>query len=142
VAIECHVLTPLDTPEIAREILDEVDSPFVVANFDPVNFLGSPSAVYEAAEVARHAARTLAGRLAPAAHIKDVTIAPELVLHIEECAPGKGLIDTRRLLEVCRDHLEEGATLVVEHLGPQESELALRHVRACGARLGLWPASR
>ena len=39
-ALECHVLTTLDTPEHMRDILEAVDSPYVRANLDPANFVG------------------------------------------------------------------------------------------------------
>jgi sugar phosphate isomerase/epimerase len=81
-ALECHVLTTLDTPEHVREIFDAVDSPFATVNFDPVNFVGSLDAVYDSGAVALHAAATIGPHLAPSMHIKDIYVEADLVLKI------------------------------------------------------------
>lgn len=135
-AMEVHVLTTLDTPEHVREILDEVDSPWVGANYDPVNFLGSLDAVYDSGARARHAAETIGPRLAASAHIKDVVVEPALVLKIAEAPPGTGIMDLRAVLESCR-HLPEHSTLTVEHFGPEESAAALRVVADLARELDL-----
>ena len=45
-ALECHMLTALDTPAHIREIVDAVGSPNLKVNFDPVNLLNSIDAVF------------------------------------------------------------------------------------------------
>lgn len=135
-ALECHLLTTLDTPEHVREIFDEVDSPFAMANFDPVNFVGSLEAVYASGAVAEHAAATIGPRLAPSVHIKDLYVEPDLVLKIAECPPGTGLMDLDAVLESCR-HLPAESSLIVEHFGPEESAAALRHVAGLARAHGL-----
>jgi len=134
--LEVHVLTTLDTPEHVRELLDAVDSPWVRANYDPVNFLGSLRDVYASGEVAERAAATLGPRLAPSAHVKDVVVEPDLVMRIAEAPPGTGVMNLDAVLRACR-HLPAGSALIVEHLGPAESEAALRHVAALAARNGV-----
>ena len=135
-AVEVHVLTTLDTPEHVRDVLDEVDSPWVLANYDPVNFLGSLDAVYDSGARARHAAATIGPRLAPSAHIKDVVVEPDLVLKIAEAPPGTGIMDLDAVIESCR-HLPEDSTLVVEHFGPEESAAALRVVADLAGKHGM-----
>ncbi|MDX6569241.1 MAG: hypothetical protein QOH15_1819 [Gaiellales bacterium] len=136
IALECHLLTTLDTAEHVREIFDAVDSAFAYANFDPVNFVGSLEAVYDSGAVAEHVARTIGPRLAPSAHIKDIVVEPDLVLKIAEVPPGQGIMDLDGVLESCR-HLPEDSSLIVEHFGPQESEAALRYVAELAARHGM-----
>ena len=135
-ALEVHVLTTLDTPEHVREIFDEVGSPWVRANYDPVNFLGSLEAVYDSGRVARHAAVTIGPWLAASCHIKDVVVEADLVLKIAEAPPGTGIMDLEAVIESCR-HLPEDSTLVVEHFGVEESAAALRHVAGLAAGLGM-----
>lgn len=138
-ALEAHCLTTLDTPENVRLILDAVDSPWVKVNFDPVNFLSSLPAVYDSGAAARHAAEVLAPRLAPTAHIKDVSVQPDLVLHIAEAVPGDGLLDLPSVLGTCSRLLPQPATLIVEHIGPDQVLRAISHVRrvadGCGIEL-------
>ncbi len=134
--VEVHLLTTLDTPEHVREILDEVDSPWVCANYDPVNFLGSLDAVFNSGREAEHAAATIGPRFGPAGHIKDVHVEPDLVLKIAELPPGTGIMDLRAVILACR-HLPPGSALIVEHFGVEESDAALRHVTALADELGV-----
>jgi sugar phosphate isomerase/epimerase len=136
-AVEAHCLTTLDTPETVRQILDEVGSAWVKVNFDPVNFLSSIPAVYESGAAVLHAAEVLAPRLAHTAHIKDVLIEPDLVLHIAEAVPGTGLLDLPAALETCRRFLPAPATLIVEHLGPADAAAAIAHVVRTAADCGI-----
>ncbi len=136
-AMEAHCLTTLESPETVREILDAVDSPWIRANFDPVNFLGSVRAVYSSGAAAQHAARVLQPRLAPAAHIKDVAVEAELVLHIAETVPGTGVLDLPSVLAACRRFLPPPATLIVEHLGAGDVPSALAHVTSVAAGCGI-----
>jgi sugar phosphate isomerase/epimerase len=136
VALECHVLTTLDTAEHVREIFDAVDSPWIGANFDPVNFLGSLPAVFDSGNVARHVAATIGPRFMPAVHVKDVVVEPDLVLKISEAPPGTGIMDLDGVMEACRSLPPESA-LIVEHFGPEESAAALRHVGELARRHGL-----
>jgi sugar phosphate isomerase/epimerase len=136
-ALEAHCLTTLDTPENVRLMLDAVDSPWVTVNFDPVNLLASIPAVYGSGAAVQHAAEVLQPRLAPAAHIKDVVLQADLVLHISEAVPGEGLLDLPSVLGTCSRLLPQPATLIVEHLGPHDAERALAHVRRVAADCGI-----
>jgi sugar phosphate isomerase/epimerase len=135
-ALEPHVLTTLDTPEHVRSILDEVDSSWIVVNFDPVNFLGSLDAVYDAAAATQKAFETLGPRVAPSAHIKDVVVEPELVLHISEVPPGRGIIDLAAILETC-SALPTGSALVIEHISAADTPDSVRHVSNLAAQAGI-----
>ncbi len=138
-ALEVHLLTTLDTPEHVREIFDAVDSPWVAANYDPVNFLGSLPAVFASGDAARHAAETIGPRLAASCHIKDVVVEPDLVLKIAEAPPGTGIMDLDAVIESCH-HLPPDSTLIVEHFGPEESAAALKHVAELAAKHGVLAA--
>jgi sugar phosphate isomerase/epimerase len=135
-ALEPHVLTTLDTPEHVRSILDEVDSRWIVVNFDPVNFLGSLEAVYDASAAAQNALETIGPRVAPSAHIKDVVVEPELVLHVAEVPPGRGIIDLAAILETCRA-LPTGSALVIEHISAADAPDSVRHVSKLAAQAGI-----
>ena len=136
-AIECHVLTPMDSPQRIREVLDEVGSPWVKANFDPVNLLGTVPQVYDSGAEMRRMWDVVGGHYAPCCHVKDVAVGTALVVHIDEVPPGHGLLDTDVLLELCRTRLPEGAALVVEHLPADLAEPALEWVRRRAELAGL-----
>ena len=134
-ALECHLLTTLDTPEHVREIFDAVDSPFACANYDPVNFVSSLDAVYDSGAVAEHVAATIGPRLAPSCHIKDLSSSP-ISCSRSPSARRDGIMDLDGVIESCR-HLPEDSSLIVEHFGPEESATALRYVAGLAERHGL-----
>jgi sugar phosphate isomerase/epimerase len=127
-ALECHVTTALDTPEHIREIIQGVDSPWVRANFDPVNLLGDFGRVWRNADAMRHMWQILGRCYARSAHIKDVRADPELVVHISEAPPGQGLLDLDAFFDVVRQ-LGEDTAVVVEHLPVDQAIVALAYVK-------------
>ena len=135
-ALECHVLTTLDTPEHVRAILRAVGSPLVRANFDPVNLLGDLPSLYGNGAAMRRMVETLAPHYAPCAHVKDAAVQPDLVLHIAEVPPGRGLLDYPAFFAACTG-LGDGSALVVEHLPAALVPAALDFVRAAAARHGI-----
>jgi sugar phosphate isomerase/epimerase len=127
-ALECHVTTALDTPQHIREIVQATDSPWIRANFDPVNLLGDFSRVWNNAEAMRHMWQTLSECYAKSAHIKDVRADPELVVHISEAPPGDGLLDLDVFFEVV-SHLGEDTAVIVEHLPADQALAAIAYVK-------------
>jgi sugar phosphate isomerase/epimerase len=127
-ALECHVTTALDTPEHIREVVQGVESPWVRANFDPVNLLGDLPKVWHNAEAMRHMWRTLGACYTKSAHIKDVRADPEFVVHISEAPPGQGLLDLDAYFEVVA-HLGEDTALIVEHLPADQAVAAIAYVK-------------
>lgn len=133
-ALECHVLTTLDTPEHIAEILAGVGSPWIKANFDPVNLIGGLGAAYDTAGAMRHMVELLRPYYVPVAHLKDVAVKVDgFPLQLEEVPPGRGLVDFDVLLELAAQ-LGESPTLVLEHLTAQQVEPALSYVNSAIAR--------
>ena len=112
--LEPHVATTLDTPEGIRAIVDEVDSPFVRVNIDPVNLVGDLPTLWGAAAHAERCVDALAD-VAVSGHVKDVYAEDALVLHLSETVIGDGSYDVagfvRRFRERC-----PGRPLYIEHL--------------------------
>jgi sugar phosphate isomerase/epimerase len=127
-ALECHVTTALDTPEHIRDVIQAVDSPWVRANFDPVNLLGDLSQVWHNADAMRHMWQILGRCYARSAHIKDVRADPELVVHISEAPPGEGVLDLDAFFDVVRQ-LGEDTAVVVEHLPVDQAIAAIAYVK-------------
>jgi sugar phosphate isomerase/epimerase len=135
-ALECHVTTALDTPEHIRDVIQAVDSRWVRANFDPVNLLGDFSKVWANAEAMRHMWHTLGTCYAKSAHIKDVRADPELVVHISEAPPGRGMLDLDVFFEVV-GYLGEGTAVIVEHLPADQALEAIDYVKQAAAERGV-----
>ena len=113
-AIEGHVLSPLDSARKMRDLLDAVASPALKFNVDMVNFIGSVMDVHHTARVINEVFDLL-GKDTVAAHVKDVDLEDELVLHIKEVVMGTGTMDQglilRRMAASCPD-----IYCLVEHL--------------------------
>ena len=135
-ALECHVLTTLDTPEHIRAVLDAVDSDHVGANFDPVNLLGTLPDVYASGSAMRRMRAVVGPRYLPCVHVKDVSVGTGLVVHIDEAPPGEGLLDMDALLAICAE-LPDGTSLVVEHLPAELAVPALQWLRERAAGAGI-----
>jgi sugar phosphate isomerase/epimerase len=134
-ALECHVTTALDTPEHIREVVQAVDSPWVRANFDPVNLLGNFQQVWQNAEAMRHMWQTLGACYTNSAHIKDVVADEGFVVHISEAAPGHGFLDLDAFFEVV-SQLGEDTAVIVEHLPADQALAAIAYVKHAAEQRG------
>lgn len=136
IALECHLLTTLDTPEHIREILDTVNSPWIKANFDPVNLLGDLTAVYQSGDAMRHMFDIIGSRYAKSAHVKDVIVGPDPVLHVSEAVPGEGVLDLAAFFDVCRA-MGDDTAVVVEHLPRAQAMTAVQRIRESAGANGV-----
>jgi len=137
VALECHLLTTLDSPDSIAEVLEAVDSPWIVANFDPVNLIGDLPTLYNSGEAVRRMWKGVGARWSRRSiHLKDIAVRPEFVLHLSEVPPGEGLLDYAAVFAICRE-LDEGAALIVEHLDDGQVPAALRFVRSQAVTCGV-----
>ena len=121
-AIEGHVLSPLNTAARVRQLLDAVASPALKFNTDPVNFIGSVADVYDTSRVLNQLFDLL-GRETIAAHAKDVALGNHLVLHIEEVLLGTGHMDYLLFLRRFEACAPQGYFLI-EHLPDEKVPLA------------------
>ncbi len=113
-AIEGHVLSPLDSARQVLDLLRAVGSPALKFNLDAVNFVGTVKDAHDTTRVINELFDTLGSSIA-AAHIKDCALGNELVVHIGEVVVGAGTVDQglilRRLNTTC-----PGAYCIIEHL--------------------------
>jgi sugar phosphate isomerase/epimerase len=136
IAMECHVMTTIDTPENIRSIIEEVGSPLVRVNFDPVNLLGDLGSVYASGERMRRMWEVLGPYYVRSAHLKDIRPLPDLVIHLAEVPPGTGLLDMDAFWEVCQK-LGGGAGVIVEHLQAHEVDAAVQFAIDSAAAHGI-----
>ncbi len=135
-ALEGHVLSPLDTVEKVKLAIEAVGSPALRFNADPVNMIGSLQDTYNSASFI-HRMFDLLGRYVVCAHIKDITVEERFVLHISECLPGDGLLDMETFLQRFEAVCPDGYALI-EHLSPASVPQAKQGVDAAARRAGLW----
>ncbi|MCX6045828.1 MAG: sugar phosphate isomerase/epimerase [Chloroflexi bacterium] len=94
-SLECHQLVTLKTPEIAREILDEVNSPWVRNDYDSANWI-TLETVFDTGAALNHHFDVM-GKHIVSCHAKDINIENRLALHLQDGCPGKGLMDFKTL---------------------------------------------
>ncbi|MBI4529892.1 MAG: sugar phosphate isomerase/epimerase [Candidatus Latescibacteria bacterium] len=94
-SLEAHQLVTLKTPEITKEILDEVDSPWVRSDYDSANWI-TLETIYDTTSAINHHFDVLGGHIV-SCHAKDIWVENRLTLHLQDGCPGKGLMDFRTL---------------------------------------------
>lgn len=114
IGLECHVISPLDSPRKVREVIEAVDSPALRYNADAVNFVASFQDAYDATPLLHRIFDEL-GQYVVSAHVKDVALGDRLVVHIDECAPGEGIFDLVTFMRLYEHYRPDGYALI-EHL--------------------------
>ncbi|MAS38315.1 MAG: hypothetical protein CL610_30235 [Anaerolineaceae bacterium] len=94
-SLEAHQLVTLETPEIVREVLDEVDSPWVRSDYDSANWITLKDVFDTGAAIDHHF--DVLGKHIVSCHAKDAWVENRLVVHIEDGCPGHGNVDFRTL---------------------------------------------
>jgi sugar phosphate isomerase/epimerase len=134
-ALEGHVVSPLDSAERVRQILEAVDSPGLRFNADPVNFIGTLADAYDTGRALHHLFDEL-GPWVVAAHAKDIYVEDRHVLHLSECIPGEGLLDQQTFLRRFETCCPDGY-VIVEHLPDKDIPQARRAIVSAAERCGL-----
>jgi sugar phosphate isomerase/epimerase len=112
--LEPHVCTTLESPEVIREIVDAVGSPFVRVNLDPANLVSDLRTLWDSTAHVERCVDVLAD-VAVSGHVKDVYAEDALVVHLSETVIGDGLLDLGTYVRRFAERLP-GRTLYVEHL--------------------------
>jgi len=134
-AIEGHVVSPLDSPEVIREVVDRVASSALRFNADPVNLIRDLDVAYDNRDLLNRLFDLL-GSIIVCAHAKDVTVQDRLVVHVEECVPGQGYLDQELFLQRFQNCCPNGVVLI-EHLPAERVPEARRALLEFAQRGGL-----
>ena len=131
---EGHQLVTLRSAEVMREVIDEVGSPWLRVDFDPANWI-TLETVYESGAAIDAMLATLGGRVA-SAHVKDVVVRDRLVVHIDHCAAGTGILDIPALLRGM-ERLDADAPVIIEAAEEHELEGVLAFLHRTTDELGI-----
>jgi sugar phosphate isomerase/epimerase len=134
-AIEGGAVSPLDTPERVRDVIEAVGSPMLRFNADPVNFVRSLDELYNTTSLI-HRLFDLCGAFTVCAHAKDLTVEDALLPRMSECLLGEGFCDQvtflRRFEECCPDGF-----VLIEHLPDERIPTAKRNLDEAARKAGL-----
>jgi sugar phosphate isomerase/epimerase len=124
IAIEGHVVSPLDTSQRVRQLINAVGSPALKFNADPVNFIGTVPDLYDTNDILNEMFDLL-GKDTIVSHAKDVAIQDAHVVHIIEVLIGTGTLNYEIFLRRFQECAPNG-WIQIEHL-PDEKVPAARH---------------
>jgi sugar phosphate isomerase/epimerase len=135
IALECHVISTIESPEVARAVVDAVGSPLVTINIDPVNFIDTVPRYWETTRRLNEIFDLLDPFIV-SGDAKDVLLDDPVVVHLKETPAGEGGMDyatfLRRFERVCPDGF-----LHLEHFPLEEALRGQRFIRQQAAALGI-----
>jgi sugar phosphate isomerase/epimerase len=133
-SLEAHQLVTLKTPEITRDVLDAVDSPWVVSDLDAANWITLETA-FDTGAAIDHMFDVL-GRHIISGHAKDSRIEDRLTIHIDSCSPGTGTLDFKTYLRRM-EALDPSYPLIVEGASYQQWPAAAAFLHQTAQDLGI-----
>ena len=134
-AMETHVVSIMDPPEVCRQIVEAVGSDHLRLIMDVVNHFGNIQDVYHSTEFVDHVFDAV-GELCPVAHLKDLRVSPGLVVHIDQAVPGEGELDLGRMLQRFDALFPDGYGLI-EHIPLDKVPVAVANIRRIAAEVGV-----
>jgi len=135
IGLECHVISPLDSPRRVLDVIAAVGSKALRYNADAVNFVGSFPEAYDTPRVLESIFSTLGAHVV-SAHVKDVCLGDRLVVHLDECVPGDGIFDLDTFMRLYEQHNPDGYALI-EHLPDEKIPAAKAHLDTVLKRAGI-----
>lgn len=125
-----------DSPESYLRLIQAVDRPMFRVHLDPVNMINCPSRYYDNAGFLRQCFAKL-GKWIVSCHGKDILMADQLTVHLQEVRPGLGTLDYCTFLTEL-NRLPGNVPLILEHLPGEEYPLAQKYVldkaEECGVK--------
>src|SRR5262249_51735026 len=86
-----------ESAEITAEVLDEVNSPWVLSDYDSANWI-TRETVFNTGEAISHQIEVLKNHII-SCHAKDIWIENRRALHLQDGCPGKGNMDFHTLFQ-------------------------------------------
>ncbi len=124
-----------DSPDTYLDLIRAIDRKQFAVHLDPVNMISSPQKYFNNAQLLRECFAKL-GPYIKSVHAKDITILPELTLHLEERRPGLGSLDYAVFLQEA-SKLKD-IPFMLEHIKTQEEyKLAADYIREVGKKAGV-----
>ena len=119
-----------DSPDSYLELIRAIGRERFAVHLDPVNMISNPRRYFNNGEFLRECFSKL-GPYIKSVHAKDITIMPELTVHLEERRPGSGSLDYAVFLQEM-SKLKD-VPMMMEHLDKQEDYiLAAEYIRKIG----------
>lgn len=123
-----------ESPDSYLKLIKAVSRPGFGVHIDVCNVVNSPERFYNNAAVSRECFDKL-GKWIVSCHAKDLSMIPEMNVHLVEVIPGRGEIDYKAYLTALRS-LPAPVPLMIEHLKTaDEYAEAAKYIRSVDATL-------
>jgi len=120
-----------DSPDSYLELVKAIGRDRFAVHLDPVNMISDPRRYFNNAEFLKECFSKL-GPYIKSVHAKDITIMPELTVHLEERRPGSGSLNYAVFLQEMSKL--KAIPMMMEHLDkPEDYILAAGYIRKIGA---------
>ena len=126
----CLETMPWIFPSSADQYLDllkAIDRSRVAVHLDPVNMINCPERAYDTGSFIRDCFKKLGAHI-KSCHAKDVVLHSKLTLHLDECQPGRGILDYKAFLTAL-SKLHPDTPLMLEHLPREDYPAAATYIR-------------
>lgn len=134
VVLEKHHLSPLDSAERVKRVIERTDATRVKVNIDPANFVDGIRTAFEPRPMIDHLFDVL-GEHCATTHCKDVYLEGRFVVHVSETVPGTGMFDLDTVLR--RTAALPDGWAMVEHLPVSQIALAKHNLTERAVALGI-----
>jgi sugar phosphate isomerase/epimerase len=124
-----------DSIESYQRLIKAVGHPMFGVHLDPVNMINSPARFYNNTGFLRDCFARL-GESIVSVHAKDIRMAPELTVHLEEVRPGIGDLDYKTFLSEM-SNLPMDTPFILEHLPQDEYPPAQTYVLEVANEIGV-----
>ena len=123
-------------PDSYLRLIKAIDRTQCAVHLDPVNIINSLDRYYHSGDLIRDCFTKL-GPYMKSCHAKDIVIADNLTLHLDETRPGLGGLDYATYLREL-DRLDPDIPLMLEHLpSAEEYALGAEHIRSVAKKGGV-----
>ena len=125
-----------DGPDSYLRLIKAIDRVQFAVHLDPVNIINSPERYFCSGDLIRDCFAKL-GTYMKSCHAKDITLANNLTVHLDETRPGLGRLDYATYLREL-DRLDPDIPLMLEHLpSAEEYALGAEHIRSVAEEVGI-----
>ena len=100
-ALEPMPWAPPDSPDSYLVLMRAIDRKGFAVHLDPVNMINCPARAYRSSDFLRECFAKLGPHIR-CCHIKDIRLTQELIVHLDHCCPGEGVLDFRVFSEGTR----------------------------------------
>jgi sugar phosphate isomerase/epimerase len=135
IALEPHFANVCRDAESTLALLEAIGSDAVGLSMDVVNYCTFED-YWDTTRLIDNVVKPL-GRYCFAAHLKDVSMEPKLIVHMNECPAGTGALDYRHLLMSLDAVMNESDWAIVEHTPLDRLPEAFRFIRERAGDVGV-----